>query len=140
MTKYLILKSPNKANVGVIVEKESEIAPNPRYYKFESESEIESYKELDQVGKLHFIERILASNQAPILATPQKKSVQVVEAVEEVKEPIEIIEVFEKSENETEETKTEEAEVLETEKEIEVSETESETEAPKQKGKPKKEK
>ncbi len=84
MAKYLILKSANKSNIGIIQEREDEVAPSAKYYKFKSEQEAIDYTELDSLGQSAFIQRAIAEYEANLAAnSPQKKSVEIVEGESE---------------------------------------------------------
>lgn len=120
MNTYLIVKSPNKSNIGAVITREENAPASPKYYKFQREEELASYQSLDSLGKTQFIERLLITNVDNTKVEKKSLIVETVEVVEEVK-----------SESIVEETESVKIDSLASEVPID---------SPKTKGRPKKEK
>lgn len=128
VAKFLVLKSTNPANVGLIKQKESGTI-DPHLYEI-SEEELNQFKAMSDLYKKAFIESKLSEKEtAAIIATPQKKTVVVAEIeqksddsegepfppiveVEEINEPVSEIEkkqlkLYEKFDNHEKEAQVE---------------------------------
>lgn len=131
MAKFLILQSPNKANIGTITERSDDFQ-KPSFYKID-ETELDYFKSLSTHLKAAFIsEKLDAQNTA--IPQDKKKIVPIVEVVTKVEEPelveTPIVEAIEETENEVETI-----DLTETSEEVETVE---EIAKPKSKGRPKK--
>jgi hypothetical protein len=118
LAKFLILRSPNASNIGVIKQKISG-SIHPDQYEI-SEKELDEFKAMSDSHKKAFIEDKLIEKDAKALeAQPEKKNVEVAEVINESDsiEPIEIEELNEP-----------------------INEVSEVIEEPKAKGRPKKEK
>jgi hypothetical protein len=82
LAKFLVLRSPNLSNIGVIKQRASGTI-HPDYYEI-SEKELDEFKALSDPHKKAFIEEKIIAKESQILsAQPEKKNVEVAEVISE---------------------------------------------------------